>query len=433
MDDPIEELQALRRDHANLARQHAVEVKLAETLGSGGRLGELFAVVAKLSGRPMWLLDADGAEVMSAQVPEGMPFPRFTAEHADRGNRTPAVESVSSAGIHRRLLVEQVRPGDVRVGWLAVAELPSPFGAFDRYLVRRAADYLARHHRLHRAIRESIADLGSDLADQLLRGAHRSEGLRRGAESLGIDVDGDLIVACVDDSAVSGGLASGPVLARRVAGILDCGVIGTRTHTGITLIVGADAGGSSARPDVVDRLKRTIAATIPSADIQVGISTCRPADHVADAYVEASEVLSCLERFPAAHSRVVTASELGPARVLVANGNIGSIRRYVRQTLGPLWDGSEEDRALLRTVADFVRTGYNVRRTAHALGVHENTVRSRIAKVRKLTGLDVLADPSDQLAAHTALTIVTLRDRPHPVTMPSDDQVTVARVSGRTA
>lgn len=436
--DLVERYRALSRDHDSLARHHAAELKLADALGSGGRLSELFVTVAAISGRPLWLLDTAGSVVMSAQVPEVLPPPDLTGSLADAvqpgGAARILVGTASARGIRRRQLVTQIAHGDTRVGWLVMAELPNPFGPFDRHLAERAALYLARHHRLHHAIRESISDLGSDLADQLLKGAHRSAPLRQDADFLGVDLDSDKIVVCIDDSAVNEGIGSGAALARRIAQRLKCGVIGTRTHTGIALIISADLAGAGDPSEVIDRIKAALLAVIPSSDIQAGISSSRPADHLGDAYVEANEVLSCLERFPATRSRVVTARDLGPARVLVANGNIGSIRRYVRHTLGPLWDGAPEDRALLSTLTAFVRSGHNVRRTARALEVHENTVRQRIAKVRKLTGLNVLTDPADQLAVHTALTIIMLRSRPHPVTDPEEVRAPAApNFSDRTA
>ncbi|WP_222113920.1 PucR family transcriptional regulator [Gordonia paraffinivorans] len=435
--DLVEQHRSLRHKHDTLAQQHAVELKLAEALGSGGRFSELFTIVAQLSARPIWLLTVDGSVAMSSQVPDDLPPPDLTDGIAgtDHDARCHILFGpVSPRGIRRRQLAAQIRYGDANLGWLVMAEMTRPFGKFDRYLIERAALYLARHHRLHQAVRESITDLGSDLADRLLKGADRSDALRSDADLIGIDLDADKIVVCLDDSAVRDGIGSGAALAHRIGARLNGSVIGTRTHTGITLIVSTEPIGVSDHGVVIDRLKQVILAVIPGDDVQVGISSSRPADHLTDAYVEATEVISCLERFPARHSRVVTARELGPARVLVANGNIGSIRRYVRHTLGPLWDGSAEDRALLSTLAAFVRSGHNVRRTARALAVHENTVRLRIAKVRKLTGLDVLTDPSDQLAAHTALTIVTLRSRPHPVTELDDvGEATAVRISDRTA
>lgn len=430
---------SLRDDYEMLLRQHSVEVQLAEALGSGGRLGELFFAVAQLSGRPVWLLNAAGATVMSAGVPDGMAAPQLAApdlpppapQATDPG--LSLVQSLSPQGIRRRLLVGEILNDTRCTGRLVIAEYPSPFGPFDRYLAGRAAVYLSRHHRLHKAVRESIADLGSELADQLLKGAHRSGTVRQDAELLGIDLDADKVVVCLDDAAVDDGIGSGAAFAHRIAGRTGTDVIGTRTPNGIALIASAGRAVGQGHSEVVNRLKQSVLSAVPPEGVQAGISSIRPADQLTDAYAEATEVLSCLERFSAEQSRVVTARDLGPARVLVANGNIGSIRRYVRHTLGPLWDGAPEDQALLATLAAFVRSGHNVRRTAALLDVHENTVRLRITKVRKLTGLDVLTDPADQLAVHTALAIVTLRDRPHPVAGVADGAGRPAEVSGRTA
>jgi DNA-binding PucR family transcriptional regulator len=47
-----------------------------------------------------------------------------------------------------------------------------------------------------------------------------------------------------------------------------------------------------------------------------------------------------------------------------------------------------------------------------SLGVHENTVRKRLARVQDLTGLDVAADAGDQLSVQTALLVLRLEGHP---------------------
>jgi DNA-binding PucR family transcriptional regulator len=55
------------------------------------------------------------------------------------------------------------------------------------------------------------------------------------------------------------------------------------------------------------------------------------------------------------------------------------------------------------------------------LGVHENTVRYRLARVHALTGLDVAGDASDQLSVQMALLVLRLQG--HPDLPPFDAEV----------
>lgn len=53
----------------------------------------------------------------------------------------------------------------------------------------------------------------------------------------------------------------------------------------------------------------------------------------------------------------------------------------------------------------------SVRQTAHALDVHENTVRYRLARMEKLTGLDIANDSDTQLRMQLALAVLRLQGR----------------------
>ncbi|SNT12548.1 PucR family transcriptional regulator [Rhodococcoides kyotonense] len=403
----------------DLTRRHDLETALAESLGGGSDFADLFGVIVDRARHTLWLFDTRGGEVASSVARVGgLTTPKASAILEDvirtvSRTSTPAVvDARVSVGPARRYLVDRVVNGTDVVGWLVMAEVRHPFDRFDRHFVERAAAYLSMHHRLHRAVRRSISDLTVELADRLIKGHSETVELREEADRLGVDLTVFKVVVLVDDSRVVGKLGDATTLARRLSARTRADVIGTRTAHGIALLVDVNEGD---RHGVVDFIKRAVLALSPKDGVQAGISAvCSPVD-ISDAYAEACEVVECLDRFDADHSRVVTAHDLGPARVLVANGNIASIRRYVQHTLGALWNSGEDEQVLLDTLVEFSHSGHSVRKTATAMAVHENTVRQRISRVKKLTGLDVASDPSDQLAVHTALTIVTLRNRPHPL------------------
>jgi hypothetical protein len=53
----------------------------------------------------------------------------------------------------------------------------------------------------------------------------------------------------------------------------------------------------------------------------------------------------------------------------------------------------------------------SIRRCAARLGVHENTIRYRLARVEELTGLPVTHDPDAQLRARLSMLVLMLQGR----------------------
>jgi DNA-binding PucR family transcriptional regulator len=63
---------------------------------------------------------------------------------------------------------------------------------------------------------------------------------------------------------------------------------------------------------------------------------------------------------------------------------------------------------LLQTLRVFFDSSRSVRRSAERLGVHENTIRYRLARVEEHTGLAVASSSEDQLTMQLALLILRL-------------------------
>ena len=64
---------------------------------------------------------------------------------------------------------------------------------------------------------------------------------------------------------------------------------------------------------------------------------------------------------------------------------------------------------LLDTLQEFFACGRGLRLTASALGVHENTIRYRFAKIKELSGLDIYGDADDQTTSLLALRVLQLQ------------------------
>jgi DNA-binding PucR family transcriptional regulator len=162
--------------------------------------------------------------------------------------------------------------------------------------------------------------------------------------------------------------------------------------------------------------------------VAAGISTvCSAVDEYPEAYREAEQVLECIRRFGGdCGPFVLSASDLGSGRVFLATSDPESVRTFADATFGELVrDASKND--LVATLCCFFENTASIRRCAVELGVHENTIRYRLARIDELTGLSVTHNPDDQLAARLSMLVLMLQGRlqssepPRPVGPPNGE------------
>jgi DNA-binding PucR family transcriptional regulator len=96
--------------------------------------------------------------------------------------------------------------------------------------------------------------------------------------------------------------------------------------------------------------------------------------------------------------------------VFLATSDAEAVRLFADSTFGELVrDPSKKD--LLGTLGCFFDSMGSIRRCAERLGVHENTIRYRLARIEELTGLGVTHDPDAALGARLALLVLMLQGR----------------------
>ncbi|MCW2713585.1 MAG: putative CdaR family transcriptional regulator, partial [Frankiales bacterium] len=203
------------------------------------------------------------------------------------------------------------------------------------------------------------------------------------------------------------------VLAGEVSRLLRVEVLATRGSEGVMLLVEAPADVSPVA--MVNRVKEAVRDACLELDREliVGVSAVTEPTGLPRAYRAAREVALCVDRFTEkAQVRVLAVDDLGPARLFVANSDVASVRAYVDDILGPLLAGGLHTADLIVTLHCYFDASRSVRASSAQLGVHENTVRLRLARVRAVTGLDVLGDASDQLSVQTALVVLRLQGHP---------------------
>lgn len=413
-----------RQRFDELNRRYAVELRLSSVSAAGGGISGLVTAVAEMTTNPIWLIDPQRRVVSRSARARGSDFrppevDELLAHHgpADLAGAQPLLVAAQPArGVVRRHLLMPVRRDDCLFAWLVVAEVSGRFTHEDSALVARAAFHLANEYAVQRRVARASWNARATLARQLVRGHTRDDDITDAAEYLGVQAAADRVLVYVSDPV--GGpacdeLRDEEALSALVAADLGVEVLATRGREGLILLIEAPEG--EAHVAVVHRVKqamRRLLAAVGQPSATVGVSgVTRPAA-LQRAYRETREVVLCVDRFARTSERVIAVDDLGPARLFVANGDLGAVRRYVQDVVGALLDGRPGTSDLLRTLQCFFDTGRSVRESAARLGIHENTVRLRMAKVHDLTGLDVASDANDQLSAQTALLVLRLEGHP---------------------
>lgn len=436
------QLETATRQNRLLRGAATADHRLGQVLLGGGGLRSFARVIAELTGKPAALYDSRLRRVAAASAPgdDGDFCVRLVedAEHeadvagllgAAAGGASTAVGPLLQAGIRHRHLVAPVDVGDDRWGWVVVKEHPSRLTAFDELTLRRAAKHIALEVAAQRRASAAAWDGRSLLARQLIRGTPDAD-VRRGADHLGIALEAPRVVAFFTRAAHLGGDIDAEALVAAVSARVAGEVLATKGPEGVALLMEVHGGepALAAIRRVKACLEQARSALAGADGLIAGISTiCRDPAAVPRGYREAREVARCIDSLAgtAAH-RVLAADDLGPGRLFVANGDSVAIERFVEDVIGPLLTGEDGSAGLLRTLQSFYGTGRSVRLSSARLGVHENTVRYRLARVHAVTGLDVASDADDQLSVQMALLVLRLQGHPALPAFDGEEQPVVA-------
>jgi hypothetical protein len=421
--------------YREVSRRYGVELRLSEVVAAGGGIAGLVAATAELSANPLWLIDPRGRVVARSGEVRGSDFrppdPDVLLEQhgpLDLGSPEPILVGPRPArGVARRYLLVPVARDGCLFAWLVVAEVSARLSQDEAALATRCAFHLAGEYAVQRRVARASWNARSALARQLVRGSTRDDDLLSAAEYLGIQAGADRVLVYINDP--PHGARDDGVWCDRVARELGVEVLATRGREGTILLVEVlEPAAGVAFVNQVKQVMGALVAELGEPDTIVGVSTVSKVAALQRSYRETREVVQCVDRFASSTQRVIAVDDLGPARLFVANSDVGAVRRYVRDVLGALLGDGSGCADLLRTLQCFFDTGRSVRESAARLGIHENTVRLRLAKVHDLTGLDVAGDANDQLSAQTALLVLRLEGHPaipsfqerHPPTSTKD-------------
>lgn len=397
----------LARRNRALERARAVEDELTRCVLEGGGIADIARRAADMTGKPCAVLDGELEPLAVGHAPgglsawsAGMRSPRLVAAAESLGpSMHTLVEPQPAAGLYRRLLLVRGPQGGGDC-FVVLAEHGGTLNAFDTLVAEHATALVA----LQLATARRTPGAG---AQPPARAVADPEGLGRWAEAQGVDAESPHLVCLVRWRSADSGAAT---LLAELQTALDeaapCGAPPCLAYgDGVAVLLPwlADTGAQapSAPPWLVAALEQLAAAGRVAAAVS-GVS--RSGGDCARAVAECERMLRwSAKRGGEQPLQVVDRVSLGPAGLLLSCCDPDAMGAYARELLGDLDDGSRARSRQLETLRLFFERGRSIRAVAAALGVHENTVRYRLAKVRQATGLDVVADPTGQLAAQLAL------------------------------
>jgi hypothetical protein len=418
----------LERRYEQVAHRHNIELRLASVSAAGGGIAALVQSATELTPNPVWLIDQRGRVVARSAAARGSEFrppdvAQLLEDHGpvDLASPEPVLVSARPArDIVRRHLLVPVARDSCLFAWLVLSEVSGRLTNDEAWLACRTALHVAGEYAVQRRVASASWNARAALARQLVRGSNRDDDLRAAADYLGVQVDADRVLVYLADADVDEPRDEQEV-SELVAREMGVEVLGTRGREGTVLLV--EAPDENAHVPVVQRVKRVmrrVVTELGDPNAIVGVSAVTRANSLQRSYRETREVVLCVDRFARGGNRVIAVDDLGPARLLVANGDVGAVRRYVDDVLGALLGDVPGSSDLLRTLQCFFDTGRSVRESSARLRIHENTVRLRLAKIHDLTGLDVASNSNDQLSGQTALLVLRLEG--HPAIPPFDDK-----------
>jgi GAF domain-containing protein len=424
-------VQLAAKQNRLLRRAAATDERLSRLVLEGGDLQEIAVVVAELTHKPTSIHDARHDRLAMAMPPAlddevvprllELPFRRhplvLDALDRVRGTRDGMIGPLPTAGLPQRFLIAPVTIRDEDWGHLVVMEYGCRFTALDMHIARSAATNIALELAAERRAARAEWDARASLAADLIHGNGHGAPLGRRAQYLGVNPTAARVLCLISTDPLSHEppAPAADVAAALAAGPDDRSVIATEVPEGVVALLELPrslptmAGIAAARA----RVERTLAGLGPGPVFGAISTRCaEPGDYIR-AYDEARQVMRCRDRLCSEHGPLVlTADDLGPGRLVLASAEREDAARFAHDALGALLVDEEGTHVLLLTLQVFFEHGRSVRRSARALGVHENTIRYRLTRIGECTGLDVAHSSDDQLTAQLALLVLRLEDSP---------------------
>lgn len=421
-------LDTVAKQNKLLRRASAVDERLGTLSVEAGGFAEIAEAVAELTAKPCAIYDHEQRMLASAkpewleqepavQMPEGAVWRKpvvVEALAALSRSRSRVLMPLPDAGLRRRMLIAPVMVRQTEWGRLVVMEHGVRFNPLDLHIARRAAMSVSLEMSAERRAARSEWDARASLLGELIRGNRDGDSLERRAYHLGVDLfEARALCLVTTADSLESQLPTAAEVSAALSAVSGRQVLATGVAEGVLVALDLDA--KLPAREAIKRMRGAVEQALEALEPQGGVliaalsASCSGTLEYTRAYAETRQVLSCLTSIAdVGQARVLTADDLGPARLLLASTDRAEALRFSRDALGSLLSGERGMDDLLQTLYVFFDHSRSVRRSAQVLSVHENTIRYRLARVEELTGLAVGESSDDQLTVQLALLILRI-------------------------
>jgi sugar diacid utilization regulator len=395
--------------------------------GTAAQSADVSAVTDLLASRldaPVWVVNdklavivASGPEVPPDDVTEHV---RLRSSHvrwdrilhvaAETGSAVRSPETADGATV----VVAPIMVDYEVAAFLMTVEGKRQGGDFALLATEHAATVCGVMLSRERALAAAAGRARDDLVEGLLRGrAPHADELSRWARHLGLDTSVPnrvLVLVCARPG------EPGSERHRRVHEVIQhfcqsrgTGVVTVVRDAEVVVLLPDDPPGGPSAMQLASDCLAYCRDLFPDVRVATGLSgICAEAAAISRAYDEARRTVGAAARLNR-HGEVVTAAGLGIHRLLLQLPDLGDLRAFADDVLGPLrrYD-AEHGSQLIETLAAFFQEGPSLRRIADRLHVHPNTVTYRLRRIAEIAALD-LGRYRDRLMAQVALEILDIQ------------------------
>lgn len=385
----------INQQAAALARAQEIHNSFLDISLSGGGLSRLTGKLSDLlGGAGVLVTDPQGGVLATAGDSEPLAGLEPLSE-STIGVRHLGADS----GFHtdertgRRWAARQIRAGDLRHGFVIVAEGTAPFGEFGLVALDQAAIVAALEITRDLAVGTAERRFSSNALFELITGGDSefADAASRGA-TFGWDLDRDVVVlvgrkeAAEDERAASkrqSRLAGERAIEFWTSAVRghDRGAAAAGLGAELVAVIGADQDAVA-----VARAIQSEVARFTQGRYAIGVSReYQGSAEIPAAYQEAKMALRLGHRV-SGPGAVTAYGDLGMFRLLAQVAD-EELRTFVGDTLGPLLRLNEPERSqMLGTLEAMVEHDMNMAETARHMHYHYNTLRYRLTKLEGLLG-----------------------------------------------
>jgi hypothetical protein len=392
--EELDDRAGIERERYELGLLSYAHERLTHAMLGRASVGEIVQLIADLLGRPVLVYNVDEVLIASGAHGESQrgildqvsaPGRRMDLAALVRGGKASGASvivppSPASGSAHRRLVCRLTVDGRV-AGYLIALETGARFGRADSRIARLGAAVVTL--ALFSELRQSaaVAQAQQEFVDDLLTGGRDVDALCRRGLVHGVDLTRPHLLLRIERALPEQCAA----LATGLAGRLNLPSVVSAPDEGVLLVAAPPGPEADAARAVRDAVRAVLGEDGP---IVVVSAICREPRDYPTAALELARVAEIL-RASATYGRVELAADLAVVRLIAASASSEDAIATARRLLAPILAADRAGHGeLLPTLRALLAEDGGVRSAARRLGVHENTIRNRMAKVRNCSAID---------------------------------------------